>query len=367
MQNNKAKLIFACKWYRQREKTWSGTAWSLYKGLQAYFDIEDFELKEGLLQKLGRKIRCDNNSGMEIELIRRNQKRFEEQYGEQKATVFSFSECPYTKNTTNYVYQDLSVSYLQYIKEQEPDVFAVSEYERINPATLLLRSRMQEKFYQECAGIFTMGQWLADYLVDQAGLPREKVHAVGGGINVDASKIDTSHKEGNKLLFVGRNFKRKGGQLVTEGFRILRDRYMPEAELYVLGPGENPYQSVEKGIHFVGDVPSEQISQYYNQCDVFCMPSYFEAYGLVFIEALCYGLPCIGRNRFAMKEFIEEDVTGKLIDDDDPEKMAEYMYQLLTDKKIRQNVETRREEYLRKYSWEQVVERIHNCIMKSNQ
>ena len=36
------------------------------------------------------------------------------------------------------------------------------------------------------------------------------------------------------------------------------------------------------------------------------MPSYFEAYGLVFIEALTYGLPCIGRNAFEMPNFIQD-------------------------------------------------------------
>ena len=47
-------------------------------------------------------------------------------------------------------------------------------------------------------------------------------------------------------------------------------------------------------------------------CDVFCMPSYFEAYGLVFVEALTFGLPCIGRNCYEMPYFIEEGKTGLL-------------------------------------------------------
>lgn len=361
--NEKMNLMFACKWYRNRELTWSGTAWALYKGLQDYFEIEDFEMQESILQKIARRVRHDNNYGME-KVNRKNQKIFERKFGNQKKTIFTFAECPYTEHTVNYVYQDLSISYLQYLKAKEPDTFAVSEYEKISNDVFVLRDQMQSEYYQHCKGIFTMGQWLADFLVEQCGLPADKVHAVGGGINIDASRIDVSQKKGNKILFVGRNFKRKGGEIVLEGFRILRDKYMPDAELYILGTAQNPLEQEEKGIYYVGDVPAEQLSDYYNKCDVFCMPSYFEAYGLVFIEALCHGLPCIGRNRYAMKEFIEEDVTGKLIDKDDPEEMAKDMYELLTNKKIQQNVMEKREWYLHEYSWSNVTEKISRQIMK---
>lgn len=361
--NEKRNLMFACKWYKNRELTWSGTAWALYQGLQEYFEIEDFEMQEGIAQKIARRVRHDNNYGVE-KVNRQNQKMFEKKYGKQKKTIFTFAECPYTENTVNYVYQDLSISYLQYLKAKRPDIFAVSEYDKISDEVLCLRDQLQSEYYMHCSGIFTMGKWLADFLVEQCGIPAQKVHAVGGGINVDASRIDTSRKQGNKLLFVGRNFQRKGGEIVLEGFRILRDQYMPKAELYILGTTKNPLEQEEKGIHFIGNVPAEELSDYYNMCDVFCMPSYFEAYGLVFIEALCYGLPCIGRNRYAMKEFIEEGVTGRLIEQDDAKKMAETMYELLTNKTIQKNVMERRDWYLHEYSWSNVCEKISRQIIQ---
>ena len=44
-----------------------------------------------------------------------------------------------------------------------------------------------------------------------------------------------------------------------------------------------------------------------NLCDYFVMPSKFEAYGLVFAEALIYGLPCIGKKCYARPEFINNE------------------------------------------------------------
>ena len=65
------------------------------------------------------------------------------------------------------------------------------------------------------------------------------------------------------------------------------------------------------------------------------MPSYFEAYGLVFAEALTYGLPCIGRDKFAMSEFIEDGCTGRLISGEDAEELALDLWEVLQDPKYR--------------------------------
>ena len=151
--NEKMNLMFACKWYRNRELTWSGTAWALYQGLQNYFEIEDFEMKESILQKIARRVRRDNNYGME-KVNRQNQKIFDKKYGKQKKTIFTFAECPYTENTVNYVYQDLSISYLQYLKAKRPDIYAVSEYDKISDEVLALRDQLQSEYYMHCSGIF---------------------------------------------------------------------------------------------------------------------------------------------------------------------------------------------------------------------
>ena len=66
-----------------------------------------------------------------------------------------------------------------------------------------------------------------------------KVHAVGGGINVDAAGIRPGSKEGRRILFVGRNFVRKGGPLVVQAFTILRKKYLWSAELYLAGAKES--------------------------------------------------------------------------------------------------------------------------------
>lgn len=206
-----------------------------------------------------------------------------------------------------------------------------------------------------------MGKWLARDLVDRCGIPQSKVYPVGGGINLDGKLVDYTGKQGNKILFVGRDFVRKGGEMTFKAFIELKKK-MADVELYVAGPANNPYPQGTEGYHYMGDCSHEELSALFNKCDIFVMPSYFEAYGLVFIEALTYGLPCIGRNVYEMPYFIEDGKTGLLLHDDDVHGLADMMFRLLKDKSFSDNVRSRKDRYIREYSWDTVAKRILSAM-----
>ena len=112
-------------------------------------------------------------------------------------------------------------------------------------------------------------------------------------------------------------------------------------------------------MNFLGLLSYDDLLEYMNLCDFFVMPSRFEAYGIVFPEALCFGLPCIGKNICAMPEFIQDGENGRLIHDDDPDELADCMENLLLDgKDYASRVWTMHDWYLKEYSWKSVAERI---------
>ena len=99
--------------------------------------------------------------------------------------------------------------------------------------------------------------------------------------------------------------------------------------------------------------------RYYNLCDYFVMPSRCEAYGLVFGEALIFGLPCIAKNAFAMPEFIEDDTNGYLIERDDVDELCAAMEKmLLNSKRLKETVEINRTSYAERYSWKTVAKKM---------
>lgn len=366
----KPNLYFLVNWMPgNKERSWSGTNWGLYKALQKYFEVNDIDLHrpETFKQRVMRRLGYDRKLNFGISGILADKKKVLSMLkGTNNGTVnkvFQFSEIIHdSPNTQTYIYQDLGVPYIEYMQKYLPDDYAVSAYEDIPLKRVRQRAQMQMEYYMSCSGIFTMGKWLKDYFVKECRIPDFKIFSVGGGINVNKDLIkDKRTCNGKRILFIGRDYVRKGLPELYEAFLILKQS-MPDAELYVAGPAKNPYPNAIEGYHYMGDCSHDKLSELFNLCDIFAMPSHFEAYGLVFIEALCYGLPCLGRNAYEMPYFIEDGKTGILINDYDRNNMAIQLQRLLSDEEMKQNVINKREWYLTEYSWDTVAERIATKI-----
>lgn len=362
------ELIFSCNWGKYPEMAWSGTSLSLYKELEKYYRVSSFDInpKTPILFPL----RCLEKLGIgryDMVYMKYYNKLFSKRYRYNvDCKVMQLDECPNIKGIDSYIYQDLCVSFLLDIYENNKNLIPYLGFSNINKVYLQKRVKYQNEFYQNANRIFTMGKWLAEYMVAHCNIPKEKVYAVGGGINIDVSRIDYSQKTGNKILFVGRDFKRKGGDLVVKAFHILKSR-VSDVKLYIAGSPKNPITKDDyiEGIYFLGEQNQEDLINLYNQCDIFCMPSRFEAYGLVFPEALSFGLPCIGRDAFSMCEFIQHGKNGYLVDSDNVEELADKMEMALRNEEMKHYVKSQRDWYIQNYSWENVVKHIIKLMQLS--
>lgn len=358
-------LFFLVNWENNPQKAWSGTCYSLYKALSNHFNVKDIDLyksRRNIVLRFLQKLKIMSND-FGYNGILQSRKFVNKKFPEiSDNIIFQFEEIVTGKIFSTYLYQDLSVSYLKFLSETDSKILKYSGFNTKNiDSAILKRYNSQIEYYKSCKAIFTMGKWLKKDLVERCGIPDNKVFHVGGGINLDINKINPKPKTNNKILFVGRDFKRKGGFLVYEAFKYLRN-INNEVQLFVAGPIKNPIIEPIEGYIFLGECSHDQLSDLFNTCDIFCMPSYFEAYGLVFVEALSYGLPCIGRNAYEMPYFIENNETGYLLDKDDPKELASLMDKLLTNKYIKDNVLKRKKWYLDEYSWSSVASRIFNVI-----
>lgn len=363
------KIYYIVNWGHDKERSWSGTNFGIYKALKKIIDVDDINICENthksiitrVLNKLFRK-----SSDLGLAQIKRSRRLVENYIArKEKAPIFQFAEimCD-DRGMSTYIYQDLSVSYVKFMSENCPSIFQLSGFGNVDKRFIIHRYQLQMNYYIQCKGIFTMGKWLQKDLVERCGISENKVHHVGGGINVDKNLINPQKKTNNKILFIGRDFKRKGGFLVYDAFKRLK-KDIPNLELYVAGPKIDPIKSPINGYYFLGDCNHTKLSELFNKCDIFCMPSYFEAYGLVFIEALTYGLPCIGRNAYEMPYFIEDNETGYLLKHDDASELSLLIANLLRNDRIKNNVLEKKDWYIKEYSWETVVNRIYEVINKN--
>ncbi|MBE7037964.1 MAG: glycosyltransferase family 4 protein [Ruminococcaceae bacterium] len=360
-----SKLCFVYSWKDENSKAWSGTPHGLEQALSKKIGLRKINVavdKKFFLKKVVTKVFYPTFEYEYAKNIINND-------NDSCAPYFVFGEYLSNVIANTYCYQDLSIDYM--LREFNNKDSYYNHISLLKKSLYRFNFKVKRKkaleFYRNCGGVFTMSEWLKNDLIKNTGLPECKVFHVGGGCSVDVSLIDDSMKEGNKFLFVGKNWDRKNGDLVVQAFKKVRNHY-PELkpELYVAGPEVPPLSVVGiDGVHFLGSLSYKELARYYNMCDYFVMPSNFEAYGLVFLEALIFGLPCIGKNCFAMPEFIQNGENGYLIDKNDPDELMAAMEKLLSGgKALVQNLKKDHMNLLAKYSWDSVADRIIDVLEK---
>ena len=216
--------------------------------------------------------------------------------------------------------------------------------------------------------IFTFSDWVRRSMIEDLGQDPAKVHAVYAGANLTRLPPDPPDRSEAppRLLFVGKNFERKGGADLLAAFREVHAR-RPDAELWIVGPTELP--EVGPGVRHFGRISrsapggDDEIDRIYREATAFVMPSRFEPFGIAFVEAMSWGLPCIGTTSCAMPEIITDGRTGYVVPPGDGDRLAERMLDLVERPASAASMgRAGRERFLADFTWDRVAERMVAAI-----
>ena len=154
-------------------------------------------------------------------------------------------------------------------------------------------------------------------------------------------------------------------QLIAAWPRVVKD--CPDAELWITseGDGRAELQSQAAGlpsaaarrIVFLGYLERQALEDRYRRCRVFALPSMGEGFGLVFVEAARFGVPCIAGKHDAAKEIVIDNRTGLLVEQN-PNDIAAACVRLLTDDPLALRLgEAGRQQYLKNFRFHHFRER----------
>jgi glycosyltransferase involved in cell wall biosynthesis len=167
------------------------------------------------------------------------------------------------------------------------------------------------------AQVLFTSDWAAGRATQQYGLDPARVGVVGIFGDVEPPEQD-AFAGGASFAFISTGFSAKGGPIVLAAFRALRARH-PDARLVIVGATPN-VGAVGPGVEYAGflrkDVPEElaQFREILASSVALAHPTRADISPTLLVEAAQFGCPVIAPRAFAIRELVEHQRTGLLID-----------------------------------------------------
>ncbi len=175
--------------------------------------------------------------------------------------------------------------------------------------------------------------------------------------------------EGQRIvLFVGRIEPLKGVDILINAAAMLDSDI--DCSVLIVGGDEaseaelaqlrdlTREQGIENRVAFVGAIDRDKLPLYYNAADVCVVPSHYESFGLVAVEAMASGVPVVASRVGGLTGTIKDGETGYLVPWLCPEPFAERIELLLDNEPLRRNLGESAREAVGVYRWENVSDRI---------
>jgi len=164
------------------------------------------------------------------------------------------------------------------------------------------------------------------------------------------------------VLLIGRLVYEKGFQLALEAMPTVIER-APGTRFLVAGSGtheqELKRQAADLGLEehgtFLGWIGDDVLHSLYRIADVCVVPSIYEPFGLVALEAMASGCPCIVADTGGLREVVPEDGAGLRFRARDPQALAEVTARLLLDDELGDRLVAEGLEHIRGFDWGDVA------------
>ncbi len=177
----------------------------------------------------------------------------------------------------------------------------------------------------------------------------------------------------NMLLFVGRIEPLKGVDTLIQAIAILRQHGVYVC-LSVIGgePGGADVENAEMRrvqemsrqaglddlVTFLGKRSQDTLPYYYSAADAVVVPSHYESFGMVALEAMACGVPVVASQVGGLAFLVQDGETGYTVPADDPQALADHLAVLLQYPDLRARLGRNAAELAKEYAWEKIADRM---------
>jgi glycosyltransferase involved in cell wall biosynthesis len=210
-------------------------------------------------------------------------------------------------------------------------------------ASLALQTRLEKRHARRADLVITVSRYCAERLEELYGVRDAMVVPALIDLKAwrDLFRANPAVAVPGKfiILSVCRFYPRKRLDILLRAAGMLW-KTIPELEIRIVGNGPEHdrlkaiCRELDLGsvVQWLGDASLTSLAEEYNRCDVFCLPSVQEGFGIVFLEAMAAGKPIVAARAAAIPEVVRN---GILVEPDDPAALAEAIVCLYRDSDLR--------------------------------
>jgi glycogen(starch) synthase len=223
--------------------------------------------------------------------------------------------------------------------------------------------------------LITCSAYMREHVADIYGLEEERITVIPNGIDpsdlipvedLDELRARFAAPDERLVLLVGRLVYEKGFQLALEALPGLVER-VGNVRFIVAGSGTHEEelrgQATELGLDdhgtFLGWIGDDVLHSLYRIADLTVVPSIYEPFGLVALEAMASGCPCLVADTGGLREVVPSDGTvGLRFRSRDPHSLGQMAERLLTDDALRDRLVAEASEHVLTFDWADVARQV---------
>jgi glycogen synthase len=222
--------------------------------------------------------------------------------------------------------------------------------------------------------VIACSAYMREHVADIYGLDETRVSVIPNGIDpadlvpvedLKALRAQFARPEDKLVLLAGRLVYEKGFHLALEALREVIAR-LGDVRFVVAGSGtaekDLRAQAAELGLDeygtFLGWIGDDVLHSLYRIADLTVVPSIYEPFGLVALEAMASGCPCLVADTGGLREVVPNEDVGLRFHSRDPHSLAELAERLLTDEELRDRLVAEASEHVLTFDWADVARQV---------
>lgn len=222
-------------------------------------------------------------------------------------------------------------------------------------------NKVEQRALDKSSAIIVSSEWAKRSVINDYHQNPDKVHVIEFGANIDDKDIIEKHYSYNghlDILFLGVDWKRKGGRITVDACKWLNDNGVPST-LHIVGIREldEKIKSLQY-VDYIGFLNKNKPEQYsklvevIKKCQLMLLPTVAECAGIAFCEASAYGLPVFSHITGGTQNYVFDGKNGYLLPlGSAPSDFGKKIKECLESGELERMSETAKDVYRERLNW----------------